>query len=68
MPRSERFHFLVVCSMVIDGNRWRREREEFMHPRYARVRETYRLHGEDAENPVKSDPKPNLYIWSAVPI
>ena len=22
----------------IDGNRWRREREEFMHPRYARVR------------------------------
>ena len=54
--------------MDIAGNRWRREREEFMHPRYARTRETYRLHGEDAENPVKSDPKPNLYIWSAVPI
>lgn len=38
MPRSERFHFLVACFTVIDGNRWRREREEFMHPRYARVR------------------------------
>ena len=24
--------------MDIAGNRWRREREEFMHPRYARVR------------------------------
>ena len=29
---------ILVCSMVIDENRWRREREEFMHPRYARVR------------------------------
>ena len=25
--------------MDIAGNRWRREREEFMHPRYARARE-----------------------------
>ena len=24
--------------MDIAGNRWRREREEFMHPRYARVK------------------------------
>ena len=54
--------------MVIDENKRRRERKEFMHPRYARARENYCLHGEDAENPVKSDPKPNLYIWSAVPI
>ena len=38
MPRSERFHFLVVCSMVIDENKRRHECEEFMHPRYARVR------------------------------
>ena len=51
--------------MDIAGNRWRREREEFMHPRYARARETYRLHGEDAENPVKSGPKPNLCVSSA---
>ena len=36
--RSERFHFLVACFTVIDGNRWRREHEDFMHPRYARVR------------------------------
>ena len=38
MPRSERFHFLVACFTVIDGNKWRRERKEFMHPRYARVK------------------------------
>ena len=38
MPRSERFHFLVACFTVIDENKWRRERKEFMHPRYARVK------------------------------
>ena len=31
------FHFLEVCFMDIAGNRWRREREEFMHPRYMRA-------------------------------
>ena len=36
------FHFLVVCSMVIDENKRRHEREEFMHPRYARVRNNNR--------------------------
>ena len=37
-PGQRGFTFLVACFTVIDGNRWRREREEFMHPRYARVK------------------------------
>lgn len=29
---------MVACFTVIDENKRRRERKEFMHPRYARVR------------------------------
>ena len=38
MLRSERFHFLEVYFMDIAEKRWRREREEFMHPRYTRTK------------------------------
>ena len=54
--------------MDIAGNRWRREREEFMHPRYCAREEILSSAGERCQNAVKSGPKPNLCIWSAVPI
>ena len=55
--------------MVIDENKQRRERKEFLQPRYVRARKSSRRRGKDAEKKtVKSGPKPNLCIWSAVPI
>ena len=55
------------CCTDTAGKSSLREEKEFLQPRYVRARKSSRRRGKNAEKPVKSGPKPNRCIWSAVP-
>ena len=66
MLLSERFHFLVVCSVVIDENKPQREREEFMHSPYMRARNNRRK-GQQHQFELAQKLESREYILRSIP-